>query len=152
MSSVTRISPLVVTFAASIFGCVNMSAQLFPVPRQIPITANAPAGNGDVNPYGIAFVPRGIIAGRDSLVNSGDLLVSNFNNSQNVQGTGTTITRVTPQGALSNFYTATPNHGLTNGLVILQNGIVIVGSLPTANGQPQQGTICLLYTSPSPRD
>jgi hypothetical protein len=125
-------------------GCASVSAQLFPVPRQIPITANAPNGIGDVNPYGIAYVPKGIVAGRQSAVSSGDLLISNFNNAQNMAGTGTTITRITPQGVISNFFTASPNHGLTNALVILQNGVVIVGSLPVVNGQIQQGTIIFL--------
>jgi hypothetical protein len=122
-----------------------MSAQttsLFPLQR--PITLAAPAGNGDVNPYGIAYVPKGMVAGPTSKVSSGDILISNFNNAANVAGTGTTITRVTPQGALSNFFTATPGHGLTNGLVILQNGMVIVGSLPTNNGAPQSGSILFM--------
>src|SRR5271169_133797 len=49
--------------------------------------------NGDVNPYGVAVVPRSI----GSLV-KGDVLVSNFNNSANLQGTGTTIVQVSPGG------------------------------------------------------
>lgn len=122
-------------------GALLAQTQLFPLLNQMPITANAPAGLGDVNPYGIAFVPKGITAGKTSLVSSGDLLVSNFNNANNVAGTGTTITRITPQGVLSNFFTAAPGHGLTNGLVILQNGMVIVGSLPTNLGVPQNGSI-----------
>src|SRR5579862_8888123 len=112
-----RISPRAVNtllLVAGILDCSGLSAQLFPVPHQIPIVANAPNGLGDVNPYGIAYVPPGIVAGKQSLVNSGDLLVSMFNNAQNVAGTGTTITRITPQGLVSNFYTATPGHGLTN--------------------------------------
>ncbi len=121
---------------------LNAQNALFPIQR--PITVNAPGGNGDVNPYGIAFVPKGSVAGVNSKVSTGDLLISNFNNVQNVAGTGTTITRVTPQGAVSNFYTATAGHGLTNGLVILQNGMVIVGSLPTNNGVPQSGSILFL--------
>jgi hypothetical protein len=50
--------------------------------------------NGDVNPYGVAFVPQNFPAG--GLLNPGDLLVSNFNNKLNFQGTGTTIIKVTP--------------------------------------------------------
>jgi hypothetical protein len=42
--------------------------------------------SGDVNPYGIAVVP----ATKGSLI-AGDILVSNFNNKKNLQGTGTTI-------------------------------------------------------------
>ena len=50
--------------------------------------------NGDVNPYGIATVPRstGALVG-------GDTLVSNFNAKSNLQGTGTTIVELSPWGA-----------------------------------------------------
>ncbi|HEY1517891.1 MAG TPA: hypothetical protein VGF91_15815 [Solirubrobacteraceae bacterium] len=47
--------------------------------------------NGDVNPHGIVTVPDSIGALRQ-----GDLLVSNFNNSANLQGTGTTIVQIPP--------------------------------------------------------
>ena len=63
------------------------------------ITASTIPTNGDVNPYGVAFVPQDFPAG--GALNPGDLLVSNFNNNQNIQGTGTTITKVTPTGQTS---------------------------------------------------
>src|SRR5690349_16789734 len=47
--------------------------------------------NGDVNPYGVAQVPVSI----GNLV-QGHILISNFNNSANQQGTGTTIMDVDP--------------------------------------------------------
>ena len=56
------------------------------------VASTVPA-NGDVNPYGITVVPQSV--GR--LV-SGDTLVSNFNNSANLQGTGTTIVQISPAG------------------------------------------------------
>ena len=46
--------------------------------------------NGDVNPYGVAFVPDRFNAGAGPL-KTGDILISNFNNAKNLQGTGTTI-------------------------------------------------------------
>ncbi|HXW80033.1 MAG TPA: hypothetical protein VEJ84_11080, partial [Acidimicrobiales bacterium] len=49
--------------------------------------------NGDVNPYGVAVVPESL----GDLV-AGDVLVTNFNDRQNVQGTGTTVVEVSPQG------------------------------------------------------
>src|SRR3974390_2826578 len=55
--------------------------------------ASTVPGNGDVNPYGVAVVRHS--AGR--LV-QGDILVSNFNNSKNLQGTGTTIVQISPGG------------------------------------------------------
>ena len=54
--------------------------------------------NGDVNPYGTAVVPRS-----EGLLQKGDVLVSNFNNSNNVQGTGTTIVEVSPSGVVTQF-------------------------------------------------
>src|SRR6516162_5819433 len=50
------------------------------LPFQI-ITASTIPSNGDVNPYGVAFVPQDFPAG--GALNPGDLLVSNFNNNQN---------------------------------------------------------------------
>src|SRR6516225_7907583 len=52
--------------------------------------------NGDVNPYGVAIVPAGFPSG--GTIVPGDVLVSNFNNSDNLQGTGTTIIKLTPNG------------------------------------------------------
>src|SRR5215469_7000867 len=54
--------------------------------------------NGDVNPYGVAVVP---MSTGDLVAN--DVLVSNFNNSKNLQGTGTTIVEVSPHGAMRVF-------------------------------------------------
>ena len=51
-------------------------------------------GNGDLNPYDVAVVPRTL--GR---LHRGDVLVSNFNDHTNAQGTGTTIVAVSPSGA-----------------------------------------------------
>jgi hypothetical protein len=94
--------------------------------------------NGDVNPYGIASVPRNV----GSLVR-GNLLISNFNNSENLQGTGTTIVQMTPSGSQSLFAQIDPatlpgpcpgGVGLTTALAILPDGFVVVGSLPTTNG------------------
>src|SRR5262245_21365228 len=53
------------------------------------LNASTVPPNGDVNPYGVAFVPRGFAQGGP--LSPGDILVSNFNNSSNAQGTGTTI-------------------------------------------------------------
>jgi hypothetical protein len=101
------------------------------------LTTTVP-GNGDVNPYGIVFAPRSI--GR---LTRGDILVSNFNNSMNAQGTGTTIDEITPGGTLKLFATVNAARlpgpcpggiGLTTALVALRDGYVVVGSLPTTDG------------------
>jgi hypothetical protein len=94
--------------------------------------------NGDVNPYGTVVVPNSV----GKLV-QGDVLVSNFNNSKNLQGTGTTIVQISPSGSLSVFARVKANDlpgacpggiGFTTALVVLQRGWVIVGSLPTTDG------------------
>ena len=94
--------------------------------------------NGDVNPYGVAVVHRST-----GLLHSGDVLVSNFNNSANLQGTGSTIVDVAPNGSVSVFAQLDAAHlpgacpggvGLTTALVVLRSGWVVVGSLPSSDG------------------
>jgi sugar lactone lactonase YvrE len=101
------------------------------------IASTVPA-NGDINPYGVAVVPRSVGA-----LKRGQVLVSNFNNAANQQGTGTTIVQVSPKGNVSLFAQIDPSAvagkcpggvGLTTALVVLRRGWVIVGSLPTAGG------------------
>lgn len=105
---------------------------------RISVVASTVPANGDVNPYGVARIPQS----SGSLV-EGNILVSNFNNSANLQGTGTTIMQVAPDGTASLFTqidaTTLPGScpggvGLTTALVVLRAGWVVVGSLPTADG------------------
>ena len=91
--------------------------------------------NGDVNPYGVAFVPASVTPPPQALFSPGDVLVSNFNNNKNLQGTGTTIVRVTPSGQASLFFPGPLTHaGLSTALAVLREGLVMVGSAPTADG------------------
>jgi hypothetical protein len=101
------------------------------------IGSTVPA-NGDVNPYGMARVTKS----QGALVR-GDVLISNFNNSKNLQGTGTTIVQVSPKGKLGVFAQINAAKlpgkcpggvGLTTALEILRGGWVVVGSLPTKDG------------------
>ncbi|MFL5859811.1 MAG: hypothetical protein ACJ780_03405 [Solirubrobacteraceae bacterium] len=92
-------------------------------------------GKGDLNPYGVVVVPRTV--GR--LVR-GDVLVSNFNNAANEQGTGSTIVEISPSGHQRVFavvprLSGMPTVGATTALAVLHNGDVIVGSLPAAGGK-----------------
>jgi NHL repeat len=89
---------------------------------------------GDENPYGVAVVPRSM----GKLVR-GAVLVSNFNNGQNQQGTGSSIVEFRAGHKLRVFAvvpqpTSTPAVGLTTALVALRSGYVIVGSLPAPGG------------------
>ncbi|HEV2373534.1 MAG TPA: hypothetical protein VGS19_15340 [Streptosporangiaceae bacterium] len=104
----------------------------------ITTIASTVPGDGDVNPYGVAVVGQS----QGALV-KGDILVSNFNNSHNFQGTGSTIVQVSPRGKVSVFASihksglpgACPGGvGLTTALEILPGGWVVVGSLPTTDG------------------
>jgi hypothetical protein len=105
---------------------------------RIDTVASTVPANGDINPYGVAVVP----ANKGSLV-KGDVLVSNFNDSGNAQGTGTTIVQVSPHGTVTLFSALDPTAlpgacpggvGLTTALTVLKSGWVIVGSLPTSDG------------------
>jgi hypothetical protein len=87
--------------------------------------------NGDLNPYGVAFVPSGFPTG--GVLNSGDILVSNYNNVQNLQGTGTTIVQF-HNGSQSVFFQGQAPLGLTTGLAVLKAGYVLVGNMPTTDG------------------
>jgi hypothetical protein len=108
--------------------------------------------NGDINPY--AIWPVTTTAGS---VSAGDVLVDNFNNASNNQGTGTTIVDLHPGGRLTVFaqlprqVSGCPGGvGLTTAMVQLKTGWVIVGSLPSANGQlATAGAGCLLVLSPA---
>ncbi len=114
---------------------ISASAQLAP---GISVVASTVPGNGDVNPYGVARVPES----EGSLIR-GNILVSNFNNSLNLQGTGTTIVQIAPDGSTTLFAQIDPTTlpgpcpggvGLTTALAVLRTGWVIVGSLPTTDG------------------
>jgi hypothetical protein len=110
--------------------------------------------NGDVNPYGTAVVPES--RGR---LHQGDVLVSNFNNKNNLQGTGTTIVDINPNGKVKLFAKIDARKlpgdcpggvGLTTALVVLREGWVIVGSLPTTDGMPDTiGAGCLIVLDSS---
>ena len=123
-------------------------------PGTIEIIASTVPGNGDVNPYGIFVVPNTM----GKLV-EGNLLISNFNNSSNLQGTGTTLVQVSPSGVRTRFAQINANRlpgpctggvGLTTALVVVRSGWVIVGSLPTTNGKAataQAGCLLVLDSS-----
>ncbi|MGH3260306.1 MAG: hypothetical protein ACRDOU_33730, partial [Streptosporangiaceae bacterium] len=120
------------------------SAFVGPLHHISKIASTVP-GNGDVNPYGVAVIPSST-----GDLSQGSVLVSNFNDKGNVQGTGTTITEVTPSGKARVFAKINQNLpgcpggvGLTTALTALESGWVIVGSLPTRGGSIS-GAGCLI--------
>jgi hypothetical protein len=92
--------------------------------------------NGDQNPYGVAFVPPFFPGG--GLLAPGDILVSNFNNGDNAQGTGTTIVKITPNGTPSVFFQGQTGLGLTTALGVLSAGYVLVGNTPAPEGTAEK--------------
>jgi len=102
------------------------------LPSPVRTVSTVPA-NGDVNPYGVAFVPRDFQTGSGPLKH-GDILVSNFNNSANLQGTGTTIVRVPANASPTLFFQGNTGLGLSTALGTLQYGFVVVGNAPTTDG------------------
>jgi hypothetical protein len=122
--------------------------------HSISVVASTIPSNGDINPYGLAVVPT-----TTGALVRGNFLVSNFNNSDNLQGTGTTIVQISPSGSFSLFAQIDANNlpgpcpggvGLTTALVALKSGWVIVGSLPTTDGMAataQAGCLLVLDSS-----
>jgi hypothetical protein len=101
------------------------------------VSPTVPA-NGDENPYGVFVVKHST-----GHLQAGDVLVSNFNNMSNEQGTGSTIVQVSPSGQQTLFASISPSSlpgscpggvGLTTALEVLPGGWVVVGSTPSTNG------------------
>jgi hypothetical protein len=150
-----RIAILSLLASAAFAGDVHGQSLIGHLGNNSQIASTVP-GNGDINPYGVAVVPRTVGA----LVEH-SVLVSNFNNSTNAQGTGTTIVQITPEGNVKLFAeisaSAVPSCpggvGLTTALVVLRSGWVIVGSLPTSNGMAstaQAGCLIVLNSAGKP--
>src|SRR6202045_3053142 len=121
-------------------GGISARAQTnhFDTPGGIIVVASTVPANGDVNPYGMARVPDS----KGSLI-KGNIVISNFNDSANLQGTGTTIVQISPDGTKTLFAQIDAAElpgpcpggvGLTTALAVLRSGWVIVGSLPTTDG------------------
>ena len=106
--------------------------------HRIKTIASTVPHNGDVNPYGIV-----VIRHSHGRLRAGHILISNFNNKANLQGTGTTIVQVSPGGKQTLFARITRSEltgrcpggvGLTTALEVLRGGWVVVGSTPSKNG------------------
>jgi sugar lactone lactonase YvrE len=99
--------------------------------------ASTVADNGDTNPYAVVVAP--VSAGR---IHEGDVLVDNFNNLSNLQGTGTTIIDFDPRTRKTTTFARLPQHlpqcpggvGLTAAMTMLKTGWIIVGSTPSSDG------------------
>jgi hypothetical protein len=124
---------LAISCSAQFYGGERRGA-IIPPTNQVLSVSTAPS-NGDSNPYGVAFVPKGFPEGGP--LSPGDVLVSNFNSSSGIQGTGTTIVQIKQTNNPSTvpaFFAGTAPLGLTTALGVLKRGFVIVGNVPTTDG------------------
>jgi hypothetical protein len=115
--------------------------------RHITRTSTVP-DNGDLNPYAIVVAP--VSAGK---IQKDDVLVTNFNNVSNLQGTGGTIIDYNPATKKMTQFASLPQHlaqcpggvGLGTAMTMLKSGWVIVGSTPSTDGTTRtRGDGCLL--------
>ena len=103
MKSTRRSAAVITTIAATaaallaasgvVATAANASTTFIGSLHHTKVIASTVPANGDVNPYGVAVIPRST-----GDLHRGDVLVSNFNDKANVQGTGTTIVQVSPHG------------------------------------------------------
>ncbi|HEY2439295.1 MAG TPA: hypothetical protein VGI07_03640 [Solirubrobacteraceae bacterium] len=134
---------LVVSLAVAAAASAAATSFLDPLRSTTTVSSAVPAGGpaqGDINPYGVVVVPRTVGA----LVR-GDVLVSNFNDAKNEQGTGKSIVEISPSGTQRVFAvvprpTSAPAVGLTTALAVLRSGFVVVGSLPAPGGHSARAT------------
>jgi hypothetical protein len=105
---------------------------------KIRTVASTVPHNGDVNPYGIV-----VLRHSQGRLRAGNILISNFNNKKNLQGTGTTIVQISPGGRQTLFAQISARSlpgrcpggvGLTTALAVLRGGWVVVGSTPSKDG------------------
>jgi hypothetical protein len=122
------------------------------VHRHVTLTSSV-TDNGDLNPY--AVVVAGVSAGK---IQKDDVLVDNFNNISNLQGTGTTIIDYRPSTKQTTLFAKLPQKlpecpggvGLTTAMTMLKTGWVIVGSTPSTDGTTAtKGDGCLIVLDPN---
>ena len=113
---------------------------------------NTVPDNGDQNPYALVVAP--VSAGS---VKKDDVLVDNFNNSTNLQGTGSTIVDYHPDTQKLTLFATIPRDlkecpggvGLSTAMTMLKSGWVIVGSTPSNDGTTgTKGAGCLIVLDP----
>jgi len=122
------------------------------VKRHATLTSTV-TDNGDLNPYAVVVAP--VSAGK---IQKDDVLVDNFNNISNLQGTGTTIVDYNPTTKQTTLFAKLPAKlpecsggiGLTTAMTMLKSGWVIVGSTPSTDGTTAtKGTGCVLVIDPN---
>ena len=104
--------------------------------------------NGDLNPYAVIVAPTSA-----GTIHQGDILVDNFNNLSNLQGTGTSIVAIDPNTHETRLFADLSKHeadcpggiGLSTAMAMLKSGYIIVGSTPSRDGSVNtKGPGCLM--------
>jgi len=138
---------LAVAFAVSSLAHADQPGLLEAVHHHTTLINTVP-DNGDQNPYAIVVAP---VSSGD--VKQGDVLVDNFNNAANLQGTGTTIVDYHPDTKKMTVFATIPRDlkecpggvGLSTAMVMLKSGWTIVGSTPSNDGTTNtKGAGCLI--------
>jgi hypothetical protein len=108
--------------------------------------------NGDLNPYAVVVAP--VSAGK---IAKDDVLITNFNDLSNLQGTGATIIAINPVTRAATKVADLPQNrqqcpggiGLSTALTMLKSGWIIVGSTPSTDGTTRtKGAGCLMVLDP----
>jgi hypothetical protein len=117
--------------------------------------ASTVTDNGDLNPYAVVVAPTSA-----GTIQKDDVLVDNFNNISNLQGTGTTIVGYRPSTKQTFLFARLPQKlpecpggvGLTTAMTMLKSGWVIVGSAPSTDGTTAtKGDGCIIVLDSSGR-
>jgi DNA-binding beta-propeller fold protein YncE len=115
--------------------------------------ASTAISNGDLNPYAIVVAP--VSAGK---IQKDDVLIDNFNDVSNLQGTGTTIVDYNPATKQTTQIAKLPKQlpqcpggvGLTTAMTMLKSGWIVVGSTPSKDGTTKtRGNGCLIVLDPN---
>ena len=129
MPHLTKITVLAALVSISAAYADEPKGFLENIHRHVTLTTTI-TENGDLNPYAIVVAP--VTSG---LIHKDDVLVDNFNNISNLQGTGTTILDYNPSTKQTSLIAKLPNHlpqcpggvGLTTAMTMLKSGWIIVG-------------------------
>jgi hypothetical protein len=144
MSGINMCSIKIISAAVLVTGFLGQSAAWAQQPRTFLETCrrhvtrtSTIAENGDTNPYAVVVAPVSV-----GKIHEGDVLIDNFNNLSNLQGTGTTIVDYNPTTKKMSQFVKLPRTvpgvpggvGLSTAMTMLKSGYVIVGSTPSADG------------------
>jgi hypothetical protein len=148
-NALRRVARLVLALAAAspVLAQADPAGMLESIHHHKMLASTIP-DNGDVNPYAVVVAPVS-----SGVIEKDDVLVDNFNNISNLQGTGTTIVRFHPGTRQTTLFAQVPQNlkdcpggvGLTTAMTMLRSGWVIVGSTPSTDGTTRtKGDGCLL--------